>query len=104
VLRTERADALFVWRVFIDDSGQSGVNCAVFRNESRHQSSQLIRQADQIADVLWPDSTELYYAHMEADRNKAEEAYFAARPAFRAGFERAYAPLWHRLQARAIRS
>src|SRR6185437_9114271 len=33
VLRTERADALFVWRRFIDDSGQGGINCAVFRNE-----------------------------------------------------------------------
>ena len=65
VLRTERADALFVWRVFIDDSGQSGVNCAVFRNESRHQSSQLIRQADQIADVLWPDRRHYTYVDQE---------------------------------------
>ena len=32
VLRTERADALFVWRRFIDDSGQDGINCAVFRD------------------------------------------------------------------------
>lgn len=61
VLRTERADALFVWRVFIDDSGQSGVNCAVFRNESSHRSSHLIRQADQIADVLWPDRRHYTY-------------------------------------------
>jgi hypothetical protein len=54
VLRTEAGDAVFVWRKFIDDSGQQGVNCAVFRNESQHRSSDLIRQADQIADVLWP--------------------------------------------------
>lgn len=50
------------------------------------------------------DGTELYYAHMEADRNEAEDAYFNARPQlartlaeqsiFRAGFERAYAKLW----------
>lgn len=50
------------------------------------------------------DSTELYYAQMEADRNEAERAYFDARPmleregppvaTFRAGFERAYAKLW----------
>lgn len=65
VLRTERADALFVWRVFIDDSGQSGVNCAVFRNESRHQSSQLIRQADQIADVLWPNRRHYTYVNQK---------------------------------------
>jgi hypothetical protein len=54
VLRTRDADAGYVWRKFIDDSGQEGVNCAFFRNESRHRSSELIRQADAIADVLWP--------------------------------------------------
>jgi hypothetical protein len=47
---------------------------------------------------------ELYYAEMEAARNKAEDAYFAARPQlqahglqrqlFRAGFERAFESLW----------
>jgi hypothetical protein len=51
------------------------------------------------------DSNELYYAHMEADRNEAEDAYFSARPSlgtdadkalFRAGFERAYTKLWNR--------
>ena len=55
VLRTENADAMFVWRRFIDDSGQKGINCAVFRNESPHKSSELIRQADAIADAAWPD-------------------------------------------------
>src|SRR4051812_40051543 len=55
VLRTERGDALFVWRKFIDDSGQQGINCAVFRNESQHRSSELVRQADAIADVAWAD-------------------------------------------------
>ena len=54
VLRTAEASALFVWRKFIDDSGQQGVNCAVFRNESPHKASLLIRQADIIADHCWP--------------------------------------------------
>lgn len=54
VLRTWDADALFVWRQFIDDSGQVGVNCASFRNESRIQSSILIRQADAVANFCWP--------------------------------------------------
>src|SRR5262245_32035139 len=51
VLRTGDADAMFVWRKFIDDSGQSGVNCAVFRNEAphRYRSSELVRQADAVA-------------------------------------------------------
>lgn len=66
VLRTEAADALFAWRKFIDDSGQQGINCAVFRNESKHQSSELIRQADQIADVLWPDRRHYTFVRAEA--------------------------------------
>lgn len=61
VLRTEPADALFVWRVFIDDSGQDGINCAAFRNESPCRSSDLILQADQIADCLWPDRRHYTY-------------------------------------------
>ena len=66
VLRTERADAVWVWRKFIDDSGQTGINCAVFRNESGHRSSCLISQADQIADCLWPHSR--HYTYINAER------------------------------------
>jgi|SRR6185312_5407055 len=50
------------------------------------------------------DSTELYYAEMEAARNDAMHEYFEARPQlvsslrdeaiFRAGFERAFKLLW----------
>lgn len=69
VLRTERADALFVWRNFIDDSGQDGINCAVFRNESEHRSSDLIRQADAIADCLWPNRRHYTYVRAEAVRS-----------------------------------
>jgi hypothetical protein len=54
VLITGERDALWVWRKFIDDSGQLGVCCAIFRNEGRHQSSVLIQQACRIADALWP--------------------------------------------------
>jgi hypothetical protein len=73
VLRTELADAVFVWRDFIDDcldqrtgAGQEGVNCAVFRNESPHLSSTLIRQADAIADCLWPGRRHYTYVRREA--------------------------------------
>jgi hypothetical protein len=71
VLRTVDADAMFVWRAFIDDSGQEGINCAVFRNESPHLSSNLIRQADAIADALWPDRRHYTYVNREkvASRN-----------------------------------
>ncbi len=50
------------------------------------------------------DSTEIYYAEMEAARNEDEDAYFKARPQllrshaeqsiFRAGFEKAFKFLW----------
>jgi hypothetical protein len=64
VLRTGDGDAFFVWRKFIDDSGQQGINCAAFRNESEHKSSELIRQADAIADFCWP--RERHYTYVDA--------------------------------------
>jgi hypothetical protein len=69
VLRTWPGDALFVWRRFIDQSGQRGVNCAVFRNESEHRSSELIRQADAIADFCWPGAR--HYTYVNARRIKS---------------------------------
>jgi len=63
VLRTAEGDAMWVWRKFIDASGQTGINCAVFRNESPHQSSELVRQADQIADCVWPG--ERHYTYID---------------------------------------
>ncbi len=69
VLRTEAGDACWVWRKFIDDSGQTGINCAIFRNESRHRSSDLVSQADRIADCLWPHSR--HYTYVNAARIKS---------------------------------
>jgi hypothetical protein len=76
VLRTLRGDALFVWRKFIDDSGETGVNCAVFRNESQHQSSELIRQADAIADFseCWP--SERHYTYINAAKIRSTNPGF----------------------------
>jgi hypothetical protein len=53
-LVTPEADALFVWRKFISGDGQQGVNCSVFRNESRFLSSDLITEASCIAWEKWP--------------------------------------------------
>ncbi len=47
-------DALFVWRKFIDASGQQGVNCAAFRNESPHRASSMILDAETWARDRWP--------------------------------------------------
>lgn len=66
VLRTWACDAIFVWRRFIDDTGQTGVNCAVFRNESQTRSSELVRQADAIADFCWPGMR--HYTFVDAGR------------------------------------
>ena len=64
VLMTSDCLALFVWRKFIDKSGQNGVNCAVFRNESEHLSSELILEAEQLAWKRWPD--ERLYTYVNA--------------------------------------
>jgi hypothetical protein len=56
VLRTASADAMFIWLQHIDDTipKQEGIDCTCFRNESGHLSSELLRQADAIADFCWP--------------------------------------------------
>lgn len=56
-------DALFVWRNFISDDGQQGVNCAVFRNESPHLSSDMIREAMEIGWDRWPG--ERFYTYVD---------------------------------------
>jgi hypothetical protein len=73
VLRTKVADAFFVWRKFIDQcidhrtgERQAGINCAAFRNESTARSSDLIRQADAIADAVWPDCRHYTYVNAKA--------------------------------------
>jgi hypothetical protein len=83
VLRTIDAAAVWVWRKFIDDSGQQGINCAVFRNESAYRSSDLIRQADQIADCLWPDSR--HYTYINAERVSSRNPGFCF---LKAGWQR----------------
>jgi len=54
VLLTVDCNALFIWRKFKDRSGQTGINCAVFHNESELLSSELIREAAWIAWQRWP--------------------------------------------------
>lgn len=66
VLLTPDARALFVWRKFISDNGQLGVNCAVFRNENAGLASDLIREADRIAWERWP--RERHYTYVNPKR------------------------------------
>jgi hypothetical protein len=51
---------LFAWRKFIDASGQQGVNCSTFRNESQVLSSTLILAAEEFARKKWPLERRFY--------------------------------------------
>ncbi len=70
ILITPDCKALFVWRKFIDKSGQTGVNCAVFRNEGAFNnqvlSSQLILAAEELAQTRWPNQRFYTYVNTEA--------------------------------------
>ena len=55
VLLTVTNDALFVWRKFISDDGQEGVNCSIFRNEGPVLSSELVLEAVGLAWKRWPE-------------------------------------------------
>lgn len=73
VLRTADCDAMLVWRKYIDDTipTQEGVECAVFRNEAPHRylSSELVIQADKIADHCWPGERHYTKVNSEAVRS-----------------------------------
>ena len=69
VLLTTDGLALFVWRKFLSDNGQQGVNCAVFRNEGPYLSSELIREAEQLAWTRWPGERLYTYVNPEKVRS-----------------------------------
>lgn len=69
LLMTVNCDALFGWRKFIDDSGQQGINCAIFRNESPFQSSAMILEAEQLAWQRWPGQRLYTYVNPTAIRS-----------------------------------
>lgn len=66
--------SIFGWRKFIDDSGQSGVNCAFFRNESRVLSSLLILEAERVAWCRWPG--ERLYTYVDPTKIKSTNPAF----------------------------
>ena len=70
VLLTADCKALFVWRAFINDDGQQGVNCAVFRNEGPTLSSQLLREAEAFAWARWPGAR--LYTYVNPRKIKSE--------------------------------
>jgi hypothetical protein len=56
VLRNAEGSVLWVW-MFPDPAmrmdGQTGYNCAIFRNESDRKSSEIILEAEQFAVARW---------------------------------------------------
>lgn len=66
VLISHDGKAIFVWRKYISDDGQTGVNCAIFRNESRVLSSDLILEAEQVAWRRWPGQRLFTYVNSAA--------------------------------------
>lgn len=74
VLLTPDALALFVWRKFISDAGERGVNCAVFRNEGAAggRSSELIVAADAVAWERWPGERLYTYVDPRLTRHKRD--------------------------------
>lgn len=79
VLISHDGDALFVWRKYISDDGQTGVNCAVFRNESKIKSSELILEAEQIAARRWPG--ERLFTYVNAEKVKSVNPGFCFKAA-----------------------
>jgi hypothetical protein len=63
VLLTTRCDALFAWQKNRAPrlDGQVGVICTVFRNEGPILSSELVRDADQMAWARWPGERHFTY-------------------------------------------
>ena len=92
VLRTWEADAMFVWRKYINDSGESGINCAVFRNESKTKSSTLIQEADAIAFAIWPNQR--HYTYVNAKKIKSTNAGYCFK---RAGWRQCGVTKWNKL-------
>jgi hypothetical protein len=77
VLMLADGRALLVWREFISDDGQQGVNCAIFRNEGGEQASGLIRDAVALARAKkWP--TERFYTYI--DPRKVKPTMFRGYP------------------------
>ena len=92
VLLTADANALFVWRRFISGDSQQGVNCAVFRNESAVRSSDLIAEADALADAHWPGERHYTYVNPRKIRSTNPGCCFKA-----AGWRHCGETKWNRL-------
>lgn len=85
VLITADAKALYVFRKFISDAGETGVNCAVFRNEGTNagRASELIIAADEIAHGRWPGERIYTYVDPSKVRHKRDPGRCFLRAGYR---------------------
>ena len=79
VLMTVDCLALFVWRKFINKSGEQGVNCAVFHNEGNVLSSLLILEAEQLAWCRWKG--ERLYTYVNPQKIKSNNPGYCFKKA-----------------------
>ncbi len=84
--------ALFGWRKFRDGSGQEGINCAVFRNESDELSSDLIREADLLGWEKWSGERHYTYVNPRAVRSSNPGYCF-----IKAGWRKCGTTKWNKL-------
>ena len=92
VLSTPCAMALFIWRKFISGDGQEGVNCAVFRNETDMRSSDLIMEADALADARWPGQR--HYTYVDAGKIRSTNPGYCFQ---KAGWRKCGITKWNKL-------
>jgi hypothetical protein len=92
VLVTPCRRALFVWRKFISGDGQQGVNCAIFRNEGAGLSSDLIMEADALADDRWPGERHFTYVNPRRVQSRNPGFCFV-----KAGWRRCGTTKWNKL-------
>ena len=72
VLRDNAGDVLFVWMWPFDHlrmDNQTGFNCAIFRNESKRRSSDIILEAEEHAVEKWGPNR--FYTYVDARKVKS---------------------------------
>ena len=94
--------ALFVWRKFRDESGQTGVNNSIFRCEKKGEAtnilaSDLIREADAIADFCWPGERHYTYVRAKAIKSRNPGWCFICAGWRRCGYTKAGLHIFERL-------
>ncbi len=80
VLRTSQADAVFIWlwaRPEMRGDGLDCYYCVAFRNESPHLSSEMIREAMQIAVDIWgPPPRDGFVTYVDPSKIKSSNPGF----------------------------